>query len=97
MQKEELINEIIDVCLEFEIIPVPKSMRELEDNFKDIIEDGWYMNILHETISEKANEYGTIHTRRIRNLLEMIEIIILDIQLKNESEEETNNKHKVMM
>jgi len=91
MNKEFLITEIIDVCLELEIIPFPKNMRNLEEEFKNIIEDGWYMKILHESISEKANEYG-IHTRRIKNLLEMIEIVIREIELENEREEETNNK-----
>ena len=92
MKKENLIDEIIEVCLELEIFPVPKDMREIKDNFKIIIEDGWYMNALHELITAKANEDGVIHTRKIRKILIMIEQIMLEIQLKNECEEDTNNK-----
>ncbi|MCL2718715.1 MAG: hypothetical protein FWE14_08040 [Lachnospiraceae bacterium] len=85
MENEKLIVEIIDICIEFNIIKNHENIEQRKVNLASILEDAAFVEILYCEIFKKARQRKLVNTDRIKQVLLGLEKIRLELEPEKEN------------
>lgn len=89
MEKEDLIDELIDVCFELELFKVRENIEQKRHSIKTIIEDVTFVETFYIEIFKRAKKRNIVHTNKIMKVLLKLEKARLEL----EKEDETSEKY----
>ena len=83
MEREELINIIIDFFIEYKLLKKSAKMDEIKNNIDEQLNDARFIESLINTIIIKTRKRKNINVESIKNLLLELDKIRLDLEYKD--------------
>jgi len=80
MEKEKLINEIIDLCFVLKIFNNSADTKEVKCTVKALLEEAGFIQDLHNTILQNAKRLKIANTKEVTDMLTKLENIKLQVE-----------------
>ena len=83
MEKEELINEVIDFCFDYDMFYTIADISEIESKISKQLEQNEFVKSLIDAVIVKIKYSKYINTEKARTLLIELEKLKLELLYKN--------------